>query len=127
MARAIPIHDPDRFLVDDLFEMSPHTMNRVLRAMSAEHKHTLVDDCLAKLEHATEVGSSVGHEWADSRGISRFPSPYNIAKKYTYMYTVLTGWQSEEDLAAKEQEKFEANGVTEEMREGFRQKGWAVV
>lgn len=124
MARAIPIHDPDRFEVDDLFEMSSHTMNRVLRAMSPEHKTKLANDCLVKIDVATSVVCSPGYECADSRGITRFPNPYTVVKKYTYMYTVLAGWQSEADLEAREQEKFEREGISEEAREAFRQKGW---
>lgn len=124
MARAIPTHDPDRFEVDDLFEMSSHTMNRVLRSMSPEHKAKLANECLVKIDVATGVVCSPGHECADSRGITRFPNPYTIVKKYTYMYTVLAGWQSEADLEAREQEKFEREGISEEAKEAFRQKGW---
>lgn len=124
MAKAIPIYNPDRFGVEDLFEMSSPAMNRVLRAMSQEHKHALAEECLVKIEVATGVVCSSGHECADSRGVTRFPSPYTVVKKYTYMYTVLAGWQSEADLEVREQEKFEREGITEEMCEGFRQKGW---
>ena len=124
MAKAIPIYNPDRFGVEDLFEMSSHTINRVLRAMSQERKNVLAEECLVKIEVATNIVCSPGHVCADSRGITRFPNPYTVVKKYTYMYTVLTGWQSEADLEARAQEKFEREGISEETREAFRQKGW---
>ena len=124
MAKATPIYDPDRFGVEDLFEMSSHTLNRVLRTMSPEHKDALLDECRMKIEVATCAVCRPGHACSDSKGITRFPNAYTTVKKYSYIYTVLAGWQSEADLKARAQEKFEREGFSEEMREDFQQKGW---
>lgn len=119
------VTNPDRFTVDELFELSPRTMNAVIHAMSEGHRKELLEECRHKIEDANEIVCSVGHEAADSKGITRYPNPYTICKKYTYMYSNLSGWAYESDLQAREQEQFEAQGgLTEEAKEGFRKKGW---
>lgn len=119
------VQDPDRFTVDDLFEMSPRTMNAVIHAMSEEHRHSLLDYCKAKIEQALDIVCMTGHEACDSRGITRYPNQYTVAKKYTYMYENLSGWAFESDLKAREEKQFEdQGGLTPEQIEAFKQKGW---
>lgn len=123
-AQPIQIYEPDRFTIDDLLDMSSPMMNRVMKAFSSEHKQVLLADCLVRIEYAQSRVCGVGQVASDSRGISRFPNPYTLLKKYTYMYTCLSGWQSETDLEERERAQLAQNGLSEEQREGFRAKGW---
>ena len=124
MAKAEPIHNPDRFEVDDLFEFQGRTMMRIIRQMTEEHRQSLVEECLRKIQIAQDSVCRPGFEACDSRGVTRFPNPYTVMKKYTYMYTALTGWSTDTDLEARENEKFQREGMSEEQKEAFRKKGW---
>lgn len=118
------IADPDRFTIDDLLEMTTVTMNRTMKAFSEEHKQALLVDCVQRIEFAQMRVCGVGQEASDSRGVTRFPNPYTLLKKYSYMYTCLSGWQSESDLLAREQAMYEEHGMTEAQKQAFRDKGW---
>lgn len=90
--------DVNILTLDELFEFSSHMMARVLKLMSPEHKAKLLLECEEKIYYTTMQATRVGQACVDAKGITRFPEPYTLVKKYSYMYTCIAGWQSESDL-----------------------------
>jgi len=98
MPRGIPIYNPDRLTLDELLEMAAPTMTRALKGMSQVHKDELLMECEQRIRTATISATSVGQQCADYSGISRWPAPYTLVKKYSYLYTCIAGWQTKKDL-----------------------------
>ena len=111
--KPIKLKDPDAFTLEELGTLSATTMTKVLRDMSQEHKQELLAECVYLIEEATKAGTSVGQAWTDTKEPSRFPTPYGAVKKFSYLYTCISGWMSNADLEEREQEKFRCEVVTE--------------
>lgn len=116
------LKEPDTFTLEEVCSLSPRSMTKIILQMSPEHKAELMSECEMRIRVAEAQGSAVGHEWADYRGVTRFPSPYVLAKKYTYIYTCLAGWFTEADLEARAQEKFEREGITQAQADDLVRK-----
>lgn len=125
MGKHIAWKEPDLFSLEDLMTLRPQSMQMIIHQMSEEHKQALMDECLYLAEVATTKGTAVGMEWTDYRGVCRFPSPYNLAKKYMYLYTCISGWQFEADLREKEHINEECD-ISQETIDAFISKGWNV-
>jgi len=110
MPRGIPIYNPDRLTLDDLLGMSAPTMTRALKGMSPVHKNELLIECEQRIRGAVTSATAVGQECADSRGITRYPAPYTLVKKYSYLYTCIAGWQTKKDLEEREAEFYARQG-----------------
>ena len=122
----LKLKDANTFTLEELSMLSPQTMHKVISQMSPEHKNELLAECEMRIREATERGTAVGMAWTDTRGISRFPSPYALAKKYSNLYTCIAGYQTDADLEARRQEKFEKTGLTGEQVKAMEAKGWKV-
>lgn len=122
MSKSFTLKNANEFTLEELSALSPRSLTKILDQMTNEHKQELLDECLMRIEVATARGTAVGNEWADSRGVTRFPSPYVLAKKYTYLYTCIAGWATEADLEARSREKIEKEGFSQEFLDELAEK-----
>lgn len=117
--KPIKLKDANTFTLEELGTLSATAMTRVLNDMSAEHKQKLLDECVYLIEEATRAGTAVGQAWTDTKEPSRFPTPYGAVKKFSYLYTCISGWQSVADLEEREREKFKREGISAEELQKF--------
>lgn len=103
--KPLPLKDSNSFTLDELGTLSIPTMRRALSGMSEERKKELLAECEEKVQLATEMCCKPGQTCADSKGITRYPSPYTLIKKYSNLYAAIAGYQTEEDLNDRALEK----------------------
>jgi len=126
MSKRITYKNPDEFTLEELGTLTSATMYKIIRQISPERKKELLAKCEAMVHLAIEKGTAPGQIWADSRAITRFPSPYAIYKKYAYLYTCIAGYQTDEDIQAHREEQFQETGITDEQVKAMEAKGWIV-
>lgn len=83
---------------------NPHTQEAILKRLMPSRKAELIKECEAVIFQAQEKINQVGYEAASPRSFqgAQFVDPYTILKKYSYIYTTLSGWMTEEDLSVRE-------------------------
>lgn len=124
--------DPDELPLDAIVEMSSDLMRKVIQSMNPERKELLLAEVEERIIQCNAAAQRPGLMYADEKGPTRFPHPYTMVKKYTYIYTVMAGWFSAEDLRQREEEKrvrevqafADKNGFTFKEAEDYLYKLW---
>lgn len=100
--------EPDDLPLDILVEMSSDLMRKVVRQMTSERKTALLQEIEDRIAESNAAACAPGRMYADEKGPTRFPHPYTMVKKYSYIYTVVAGWFSKDDIDIREEEKTHA-------------------
>lgn len=117
--KPLPIQAPDEIPLDQIVEMSTVLMQRVIKGLSTDRRAELLAEIEIRIDMANSAACAPGRMYADDRGVTRFPSPYTMVKKYSYIYTCIAGWSSNKDLEAREEEIKERKIVERMEREGL--------
>ena len=96
----VNVRDPESILLDDLVEMDARFMEAVIRRMSIDHKTTLLAECEVRVYQYEGITARTSADIAP-RGFERFPTPYAMLKKWSYIYSCLAGYQTNADLEQK--------------------------
>lgn len=106
MAQAVKISaDVTKFTIEEIAALSPHAMEKVLKAMPQEHRTKLLKECEKIVLVFSVACTRVGYECADSKQPGQV-NPYTMLKKYSHIYTCLAGYQTSRDLHSKTVEKW---------------------
>lgn len=103
--RRFKLKNPETMTLDEIAILSPKVMQDAFNEISSQRRTELLDECLHRINVSTTTAASPGHLMSDSKGVTRFPTSYTLIKKYSYVYTVLTGWFSNSDLIQREMEQ----------------------
>lgn len=113
--KPMPLVDPNTLTLDQVAMLQSSRMSRAIKGMSPEHKRALLKECEEKIYVAQMKATSVGQECCDEKGVTRFPSPYTLVKKYSYLYTCISGWMTKEDLVNREEERFGKDWLVDQV------------
>ena len=108
------LEEINKMSLDEIADISnSHTQEAVLKRLTPERRSVLTIECESRVLHYQEMICRTGYEAASPRSFQGglFKDPYTQLKKFSHIYTVLSGWMTTEDLLIRE------NGVLHMLQE----------